>query len=420
MCALSDSGRPGSPEGGGKGQGVRVLISVVGLPHQLRWAYYRVMGGKRARSRLATAPLLAELLKDVEPQDVRLVLLAPHSLIPVCDNWRELLSAGDLRSLTEGIARGAAEFVLESLSRVAEDLGEGDVVAERLRRLLEDSPDGEPGWLRVAVVQVRGSFPLGGPREGPVLEFDGDPTHAFVEVYRILKEIHRDRRISGICVDLSHGWNFLSVLAYLGAAAFRDAYLPDLRLEVKSSEPYTALASPSVQGKGSDRGGNRRRLPSGEGEGKYALGLIDVEPAADTLRLVRDAAAVRAIPHRSLSFEAMLSAYEAATEELGLLPEAARCLVKSAALLRKVSCGLHLGIIPYLHWSLTLLGDSLPYLRRVVDEVEGLFGGSVYLEANLAEGRVSYRKKPPLTYVLLDVLVRLLEELWNELSAYLK
>ncbi|MDK2464313.1 MAG: hypothetical protein QI223_06050, partial [Candidatus Korarchaeota archaeon] len=358
-------------EAGGR---LKVIVSVMGLPHQLRWASYALEDGPRVCSRMATAPILLEALKEPGGSEVRLILVAPHSLIQLADGWEGLLREGNLEALTAAIERGAAASVADSLGEVAEWVRDDSPdLADVLCSLACRARGPRRDWIDVRVVQVKGRFPLAGREGTSVAYFSGDPTHAFVETYHALKGAlgsggGGDGGDVEIFVDMSHGWNFLSFLAYLGVAAFRDAHLPEARIRVRSSEPYSPLAeceAEELRASHALGGGGRPQV-----ESKYPLGLIDVEPAASTLRLLRDSASLRAIPHLSFKFSNLLTTYSGALEEFGDGSSEAVNLARAVGLLRKVSCAIHAGLIPYLHWSLITLREHFGDLKASISKIE--------------------------------------------------
>lgn len=388
-------------------KGTICLISVSGLPTQLRPAAYKLSVGS-SYSKLASIPLLYEKMLKNPDAKFKFILLVPHSLLTYPEDAREYLLERDLKAATEALVRsikeelllGSLEHFKECLEKTGRDNGE----INRLEDVVNSAD--------IRVVQSRGAFPLPHPDRTLVVSFSGDPLHTFVEAFHALLDIYEETDGSiGVAVDLSHGWNAYTTLAYLGSSAFFDIFLspsdPKGSVGVYSSEPYSTATRTLQTGKAR----SQTKLVS---EGT-SLGLLDMSDVSKMHSLASTLGSVARMVYERMSPRDMLGIVESLVSGSDPLTfEVARLLFQ----MRKLSCALNTGIVPYIHQTLVdlrelLLETSLP---EKYGELRGELRRGEFLDGEVQKSKrigdnkervewdyqVRYSRKPPLSLVILS------------------
>ncbi len=329
---------------------MRAIVHVAGIT-AIRGSYAYYEGEICASTTLAP---LAEKFNDV-----LLIPLIPHSLITALD-----LDLNDFDGL-----------VSEFLERAG-------------LKGYEVSPK---------VVQVRGSF----LHRGKLLRFKGSPVHTFTAVYQELK----GKKVDEVLVDLSQGWNYLTVAAFLGATAFGEVY--DVTVRPLTYEPFNPETTKTCK-KGSPP------VRTYRSEERTSLKLIKLEELDDLGRLVRSIVNFSSMEIRPKDVEL---AWKMFNREWG---DKSELTFRPLAMLRKVSCALRINVIPYLHYSLRKLHEAVndEEFKEAFESYEERVKGSYYLEPTLENESVKY-PGAPYSYPLLDATLQAYRDIWSELGDFM-
>ncbi len=380
--------------------------------------------GTRVMCSSSTFPPIASSISD-DAGDVSTLILLPHSLVTYAEGVEGvgLLPEGDDLEELEGWLERASAHI-------------GDLFSSRLKDstfwLDEDSNPLNGVKMETRLVQVRGTFSFLGSLEGGTkrvvsrrrMTFHGDISHAFVEVFRFLDSGGFD----SVHMDLSQGWNHLTVAAYLGAASY--ALTSGLDLELHASEPYIhgigtrcseRMKSRKTEGEKEPKG---RELPKVREEARLPEVELALQRPSELVLvqgLIQDISSITSssrpiIPLRRLTglddlMRAEFSRYE---RELG---DGWRVLLKTLARLRKVSCAYGSVILPYLHMAILRLIEVEGSLREVVQRLEGKLNNDDYvMRFRIAVGRegtieVRYSLLPPLSFPLGRTMLRSIREI---------
>ncbi len=252
--------------------------------------------------------------------------------------------------------------------------------------------------VRPRVVQVRGSFLY----RGELVRFEGSPVHAFTTVYHELKAVDN---LQEVLVDLSQGWNYLTVAAFLGATAFGEVY--GVKVIPLTYEPFNAQTTRTCNG------GERKR-PSKRLErvDKTSLKLIELYELDDLERLIRSIAHFSSVEIRPRDLELAWDIFKREWDD--------ETTFKPLATLRKVSCALRTNVIPYLHYSLRKLHDSVnnPRFKELLRGYEERVSSNYYVSFDRQEGVIRYRGVPS-SYALLDATLQAYRQIWEELGEFM-
>ena len=253
--------------------------------------------------------------------------------------------------------------------------------------------------VRPRVVQVRGSFLY----RGGLVRFEGSPVHTFTTVYHELKKIGDLREV---LVDLSQGWNYLTVAAFLGATAFGEVY--GTEVTPLTYEPFNTQATKTCN----KRMEQRKPIKRLEEEKKTPLKLIELYELDDLERLIRSIAHFSSVEIRPKDLEL---AWRIFNREWG-----DETVFKPLANLRRVSCALRTNVIPYLHYSLKELHDSVndPKFEELLSEYEGKVSSNYYVSFYRQGGVIRY-KGVPSSYALLDATLQAYRQIWEELGEFM-
>ncbi len=411
---------------------------------------------------LTVPPLAYKLSKE---DRVKVLILLPHSMVSRYDNTGrgsgEESSGGEIR-LEEWLERATNGIVDIFLRNVREkvkvcSLGGGELHEESkaLKDLLERAVD-------VRLIQVKGAFSIKGIR----IEFEGDPAHTFVEVYRWLEEqVYgiNDREFE-IYVDTSQGWNYLTVSALLAALAFSDVVNslaswgrgPRITVSMESTEPYMRGVSKEcvkggTQSKGSNQDGSRSQ-EKGHGYGNkerykpsssersfnpiahqnnavqergIPLGMFELDSMYLIYRVLKDISEISSGNvvdlERVASTWSYLEEYEESASEYRIT------VMKAFLRLRRALCAFASNNLPYLYWSLRRLNEVKRELAEVHKRLKNDLENGDYMKFSLVhpkEGKgeggenvrgtvnflVRYRR-PPIMYPLVHTMLRISEVL---------
>ncbi|GEM_PF-6631081 len=392
------------------GEGRTTIISVVGdyrvyLPVQYR--IKREGGGENlVCSRFSFLPIVKSEYE--RGKDVKLAVLIPHSLIQSISSEKPLLVADD-RCMRRELLRDYERAIKEDLER------NGRGMADKVEILPR-------------VVQVRGSFsaPFPSGTGIQILTFDGDPSHTFVEVFRLLKRLGDP---GDIFFDLSIGWNHLTVSALFGVMVYsmmKWGEESERRIHIFTSQPIlgnTPVIKCGEQARGSSR--PRYRSPPS----LTSAALFQIDEIMKVYDLIRRLTVFKEAVFKTQTVSDIVDLYrEKIHGELVDIfgekgEEYARLLLRLLLQIRKVLCALESHIIPYVHFTLEELSYLIPKAEELREELARRIDSGEFIEPkdmritelpgeNLVHIEVDYgeRGRSPLSYVLLEAVL----DLWND------
>jgi len=349
-------------------------------------------------------------------EEIKTLVLLPQSLIVYAE------SLEDVGQLPEGDDPNELEEWLQRAS-----LRLGDLFKERLRTgtsWLEGGGGENPieGMeIEGRVVQVKGTFSfLGSPAEGSgrgskrirrKIRFDGNISHVFVEVYRFLDSGNFD----SIHMDLSQGWNHLTVAAYLGAASY--ALTSGIELELHATEPFI----PDVMAECPNLNLSQKLPPVERGiePSNEGFGLQRPSELVLVQEMMADISSITSSSRPMISLERLKALHGLIRREFegyGCdLREGWKVLVRSMARLRRASCAYGSVILPYLHMAILELREISRDLECVTENLRRRLESNEYvLNFNLQPGeviKVIYNLLPPLSFPLGRAMLKAIREL---------
>ncbi len=400
------------------------FISVAGFPGQLKPAAYRLGEKKESYSRISSIPIMyKEILRENPGARVKFILIVPHSLITYPRDIADYLQKNDLDEATKKLVVSSikADLLQESLEEFKTNLNNSNEnkLLERLEEIVKE--------VEIRVVQSRGTFPFPCGDRQFMVSFNGDPLHVFIEVFHTLLDLYEEVEADelDLFIDISHGWNAYTTLAYLGSSAFFNTFVSgnsEVRGEMRiySSEPF----SPTTTTKSLPlEGGKRPRTV-----GTASLGLLDMSDVVRMQKLSDSLKSINRMIYEAMSPEDILDIYFSLK---GMSDPMAVEATKLLYMMRRAACALNTTIAAYLHHTLIDLNDFLSSsalldkyldLREKLRENEYIKGK--VKEAHATDGsddegftgpckhyRVIYDRRPPLSSIILSSAFRALSSL---------
>ena len=172
---------------------------------------------------ISSIPIIyKEILRKDPNAKVKFILIVSHSLITYPEDIADYLQENDLDNATKRLVDSIKTDPLQSSLddfKTNLDHSNEDNLLERLEEMIKEA--------KIKVVQSRGTFPFPCGDGQYTVSFDGDPLHVFVKVFHTLLYLYEklDASELDLVVDLSHGWNAYTTLAYLGSSAFFNTFI---------------------------------------------------------------------------------------------------------------------------------------------------------------------------------------------------
>ncbi len=366
-----------------------IIIATMGHPVSLRPVLYRLLGREGELTFCSRGSIIPTVVKRLEYGEAieGLLVVAPHSLQT---SINELVSDEEKRQW----GRGAASLVRSHL--------EGDIamVSGQLSEMGRDDLSIELAKVRrklfIEVVQGIGTF-LDSKHVPPkVIRFQGKQSHLFYAVFKRLSDIISSGS-ARLVVDVTHGWNFLSVLTLLSVSAFTRAW-QGTNLEVEISEPVTrATAECGEESSGtskSESAGRDLRL-----EDPVPLSLLEVADISRALSAVEAISRAMSLDYRPLE-EMFLKGGD-------LWPE---YIVEIMREVVRAICGLSSGVSVYSYHHLAKLDEMLSRYHLKADEPAKWLAYHVEEESDGVVVRY-VKEAPEVERVVLMSVQRLMSEL---------
>ncbi len=405
---------------------MKALIHVAGeTVFRRSIAPYRLAGKGVICSSSTLVPIALSLVGD-DLEDLRSLIILPQSLVPFAESHGEVgaLPTSADESEIERWVIGATEH----LGELYVDLL-GEVSRWEDGRSLHLSEKGGE-IFETTVVQVRGTFPfMGSAREEDggserrklvvrsTITFDGSLSHVFAEVFRFLDTVNPE----SITVDLSQGWNQLTLAAYLGAASY--SAVTGKPVDLRVTEPYIrgVVRRCALKGRdGRNEGKGRQYRPPvvdryvTEG---VDLSILHPEELILIWELISDISAIVSSGIPSISIERVLDLNKRLKMEFGRyggdLKGGRIDLMKALALLRRTSCAYSSVILPYLHMMLKKLDGVIGEVEVLSNRLRSkMLNGDYVKDIDVSVDEtglkinVHYELIPPLSFPLARAVLR--------------
>lgn len=359
-----------------------------------------------ASSTAVPVAVKAALTGRLDLDGSKLLVIVPHSLVTFGAKVGHPPSVGiDVLEWIDG----ATSDLLEKFPALLGEVNTEGCSLDSLSRLLERVRKKEALVMRV--VQVRGTFSMQVEEAGGDVRLsfsNGEPSHTFVEVYRSLLSMNADR----IVLDMSQGWNHLTLMAYMGVLAYAETRGTGVEVIPMTSMPVSVRIP-----RKSKAGGDVEAPPPPPAD---IVGVGEAYTVYNLMRTISGIAAARG----EFSPQLLVDVWQILEREFSRYgerstSEGSRKVMKALIDLRKASCALGTAILPYIHLSLRRLSDDVERLREVIRDLDGMMDGEEFLKvresepSKIVEGSISlsYELGSPLSYTLMSVIESLADRL---------